>query len=73
MKKVTRLFDLLELYKDEFSSLTNAFNYRKDGTWISYSARDYITYSNEISLGLLKLRRNFISKKHEPVISRLFQ
>jgi len=55
MKKVTRLFDLLELYKDEFSSLTNAFNYRKDGTWISYSARDYITYSNEISLGLLSM------------------
>lgn len=55
MKKVTRLFDLLELYKDEFSSLTNAFNYRKDGTWISYSARDYITYSAEISLGLLSM------------------
>ncbi len=55
MKKVTRLFDLLELYKDEFSSLTNAFNYRKDGTWISYSAQDYVTYSNEISLGLLSM------------------
>jgi long-chain acyl-CoA synthetase len=55
MKKVTRLFDLLDVYKDEFSSLSNAFNYRKDGTWISYSAQDYITYSNEISLGLLSM------------------
>jgi len=55
MKKVTRLFDLLDVYKDDFSSLSNAFNYRKDGTWISYSTQDYITYSNEISLGLLSM------------------
>jgi len=55
MKNVTRLFDLLECYKDEFSSLENAFNYRKDGNWISYSAHDYVTYSNEISLGLLSM------------------
>jgi long-chain acyl-CoA synthetase len=55
MKKITRLFDLLDLYMDEFSSLQNAFNYRKDGTWISYSARDYVNYSNEISLGLLSM------------------
>jgi long-chain acyl-CoA synthetase len=55
MKKVTRLFDLLDIYKDEFSSLSNAFNCKNDGTWISYSAKDYITYSNEISLGLLSM------------------
>ncbi len=55
MTKATRLFDLLELYKDKFSSLPNALNYRKNGTWVSYSAGDYITYSNEISLGLLSM------------------
>jgi long-chain acyl-CoA synthetase len=55
MKMITRLFDLLELYKDEFSSLENAFNYRKEGKWFSYSAADYVRYSNEISLGLLSL------------------
>jgi len=55
MKKVTRLFDLLDVYRDEFASLENAFNYRKDGTWISYSAQDYIMCSNEISLGLLSM------------------
>jgi long-chain acyl-CoA synthetase len=55
MKKVTRLFDLLDVYKDKFQSLANAFNYRKDGVWISYSTKDYITFSNEISLGLLSM------------------
>jgi long-chain acyl-CoA synthetase len=55
MKTVTRLFDLLELYKEEFSSLKNAFNCRKDGKWISYSAQDYLNYSNEISLGFLSM------------------
>jgi long-chain acyl-CoA synthetase len=55
MKKVTRLFDLLDAYRGEFSSHTDALNYREDGRWISYSASDYIKYSNEISLGLLEL------------------
>jgi long-chain acyl-CoA synthetase len=55
MTKVTRLFDLLEIYKEEFTSLPNAFNCKKDGAWISYSALDYINYSNEISLGLLSM------------------
>ena len=55
MTKVTRLFDLLDVYKNEFSSLPNALNCRKDGAWISYSAQDYINYSNEISLGLLSM------------------
>jgi long-chain acyl-CoA synthetase len=55
MKNVTRLFDLLEAYGNEFSSLTAAFSYKKDGKWISYSARDYLTYSKEISLGLLSM------------------
>jgi long-chain acyl-CoA synthetase len=55
MTNVTRLFDLLEVYKEEFSSLPDALNCRKDGAWISYSAQDYINYSNEISLGLLAM------------------
>lgn len=55
MTKVTRLFDLLELYKEEFLSLPNAFNCRKEGKWIGYSAQDYIRYSNEISLGFLSM------------------
>ena len=55
MQIVTRLFDLLDAYKGEFSSLSNALNYKKDGKWIGYSSSDYVNYSNEISLGLLSL------------------
>ncbi len=55
MKTITRLFDLLDLYREEFSSLANAFNCRKEGKWINYSAQDYVNYSNEISLGLLSM------------------
>jgi long-chain acyl-CoA synthetase len=55
MTIVRRLFDLLDVYKNEFSSLPNALNCRKDGRWLSYSAQDYINYSNEISLGLLAM------------------
>lgn len=55
MKTITRLFDLLELYKDEYSSIQNVFNIKKDGGWTSYSASDYVKYSDEISLGLLAL------------------
>lgn len=55
MQKITRLFDLLELYKNEFHSLINVFNVKKKGKWISYSASDYVEYSRRISLGLLSM------------------
>ncbi|MCK9421196.1 MAG: long-chain fatty acid--CoA ligase [Bacteroidales bacterium] len=55
MLKITRLFDLLELYRNEFKSLTNVFNVKKEGKWISYSASDYCEYSRLISLGLLSM------------------
>ncbi len=55
MKQVTRLFDLLELYRDDYSSLRNAFNTIEQGTWKAYSAADYISFSDRISLGLLAM------------------
>lgn len=55
MPEITRIFDLLELYRDKYSSVSNVFNVKKDGVWVHYSAGDYISYSNWISLGLLSL------------------
>jgi long-chain acyl-CoA synthetase len=55
MKQITRIFDLLELYKDEYSSINDLFNIKKDGNWVRFSAGDYVRYSNLISLGLLAL------------------
>ena len=55
MKQITRIFDLLELYKNEYSSITNLFNLKVDGRWVRFSAGDYVHYSDLISLGLLAL------------------
>jgi len=55
MKQITRIFDLLELYKDEYNSISNLFNIKKDGLWVHFSAGDYVRNSNLISLGLLSL------------------
>ena len=55
MKPVTRIFDLLELYKDEYSSLSDLFNVKKEGKWVSYSSADYVNYSRWIALGLLSI------------------
>jgi long-chain acyl-CoA synthetase len=55
MKQITRIFDLLELYKDEYSSINDLFNIKMDGNWVRFSAGDYVRYSNLISLGLLAL------------------
>jgi long-chain acyl-CoA synthetase len=54
-KTITRLFDLLELYKDEYKAHPHVFNTKHQGEWIHYSAGDYVKYSNDISLGLLAL------------------
>lgn len=55
MQPVNRLFDILELYASDFSFKQDALNFKKDGTWHHYSAGDYVTFSDLISLGLLSL------------------
>ncbi len=55
MKQITRIFDLLELYKNEFNSISDLFNIKKNGHWVRFSASDYVRQSNYFSLGLLSL------------------
>ena len=55
MKNITRIFDLLELYKDEYHSIEDVFNVKRKGAWVHFSADDYVRNSNLISLGLLAL------------------
>ena len=55
MKSITRIFDLLELYKDEYRSIPDLFNEKKDGAWTHYSAGEYVNNSDLVSLGLLSL------------------
>lgn len=55
MKPITRIFELLELFKDEYSSIPNLFNVKKKGVWEHFSSEDYIRISHQVSLGLLSL------------------
>jgi long-chain acyl-CoA synthetase len=55
MKQITRIFDLLELYQDEYNSINDLFNIKKNGSWVHFSANDYVRNSNLFSLGLLSM------------------
>jgi len=58
MYPITRIFDLLELYKEEYRAIPDLFNVKKGEEWVRYSAADYLRYSRLISLGLLSLGIN---------------
>ena len=53
--ELTRLFDILELYRIDYAGKPDAFAKNADGKWITYSAEDYIDYSTSVSYGLLEL------------------
>jgi long-chain acyl-CoA synthetase len=55
MKPITRIFDLLELYKDQYNSIPDVFNVKKGGKWEHFSSEDYFRISHQVSLGLLSL------------------
>jgi long-chain acyl-CoA synthetase len=55
MKPITRIFDLLDLYQDEYNSIPDVFNVKKGGKWEHFSSDDYFRISHQISLGLLSL------------------
>ncbi|MBP7507667.1 MAG: hypothetical protein KA807_07600 [Prolixibacteraceae bacterium] len=51
----TRIFDLLDRYKEKFPDKEDVFGVKRNGKWINYSAKDYISISHNISYGLLSL------------------
>ncbi len=53
MTEVSRIFDLLDLYRGEYSAISNLFNIKRNGEWKRYSAAHYVEYSRLIALGLL--------------------
>ncbi len=55
---VQRTFDLLDRYKELFPK-DNALCFKKDGSWVEFSTRDYIDYSYNFCYGLYEfgLRR----------------
>jgi len=53
--KVERTFDLLELYRNEYSSKNIALGGKENGSWYTYSPKQYIDFAFSVSWGLLSL------------------
>ncbi len=53
--ELTRLFDILELYRNDYAGKEDAFAKNVDGKWIKYSAEDYVDLCTNVSYGLLEL------------------
>ncbi len=52
---ITRLFDILELYKYTYADKEDVFSKNENEKWIKYSGKDYLEYVNDVSYGLLEL------------------
>ena len=53
-KEVTRIFDILERYLEEFPR-KDALGGKKDNKWYTYSTKEYVTKSHQFAMGLLAL------------------
>ena len=53
--EVTRLFDLLGHYKENFPNKEIALSCKREGKWINYSIDEYVEKANLVSAALLKL------------------
>ena len=54
-KNITRIFDMLDAYQNEFKGLKKALSEKRTGTWKNYSAEDYVRISNELSLAFIEI------------------
>ncbi|MCK5730934.1 MAG: long-chain fatty acid--CoA ligase [Draconibacterium sp.] len=53
-KEVTRTFDILERYLEEFPR-KDALGGKKDGEWYTYSTEEYVTKSHQFAMGLIAM------------------
>ncbi|MBK7130303.1 MAG: long-chain fatty acid--CoA ligase [Crocinitomicaceae bacterium] len=51
---LNKTFDILDLYRTKFSTKKTAFAGKEKGQWVHYSAADYVKFSDQLSLGLIK-------------------
>jgi len=54
-QKVERTFDLLDRYRNEYAYKKDALAGKEGGKWYTYSSKDYVENTNNISFGLLAL------------------
>jgi long-chain acyl-CoA synthetase len=55
MATLSRIFDLLQLYREEYAGKNDVFAYKKEGNWISVSANEYVKNADQVSHGLLAI------------------
>lgn len=53
--QITRIFDILEIYKAPFQHLDKALGEKRSGSWKYYSSADYVRIVDELSLGLIEM------------------
>lgn len=53
--EITRLFDILNLYKKNYVDKSDAFARNIEGKWHKYSAKKYVELSESFALGLIAL------------------
>ena len=52
---VTRIFDILDGYKNEYGKLKWALSEKRSGKWKHYSATDYVRICDELSMAFLEI------------------
>jgi len=52
---VTRIFDILDGYKNEYDKLKWALSEKRSGKWKHYSATDYVQICDELSMAFLEI------------------
>ncbi|MFO8128746.1 MAG: long-chain fatty acid--CoA ligase [Bacteroidales bacterium] len=55
---LTRLFDILDLYRYSYPDKQDAFARNEGGHWKKYTTQDYLDFSDWVSMGLLELGLN---------------
>ena len=49
MTEVTRTFDILKRYEEQFPGKPDALTPKVDGEWKGFSTEDYINYAHNLS------------------------
>ncbi|MCF8230827.1 MAG: long-chain fatty acid--CoA ligase [Bacteroidales bacterium] len=53
--EVTRIFDLIDLYKTTYKEQEAVLGYKENGVWKSYTAKEYVENVNRLSTAFLRL------------------
>lgn len=52
---VTRIFDILDGYRNQYNGIEKALSEKRTGKWKHYSAADYVRLSDELSMAFLEI------------------